>query len=156
VSIDLFLRSLPCFRSTDERRQEFLDLLRTYPKEDLIRAAWDIGYDPVADEGEDDVHGAVVAHVIGAFDDVDWSANDVATCKWDGMDYYVVITGGLSCGDDPMESSRQFQIVGIACDMLVGGEKLWALMLRWAREDYAAKQTPGMFVIVTEEGVTCS
>lgn len=141
----LILMTVPFFKVTDERKQKIRDFLADEPA--IYLAGFGEDY-CLFDDAEDDtfadydrynvVQRQAAARFVGAklYEDVllslecsEW--RDTCNMRLVGMNYAVLISGGLSWGDDPTDACRRMQYVNAY-------RPLWELLMGFAQEDYVA------------------
>lgn len=108
--------ALPKIRLTAARIKKLHALVKDVPYQD----------DPdCADERRDELHeyiDSLIEHVDG---------REVGELWFEGMDYMVWTTGGMSCGEPPTDAYEPFSEVA---------EAFYDVMLVWAREDWKKEQ----------------
>jgi len=130
MGADLILMGVPQAELTDSRRAAIRELLNKFSDRDLKDIAEFTGQ---LDAGDEYVTAAerramimdAVEHVLGAPD-----RRDVSAVRFPGMDYAMLLTGGMSFGDEPSDSYAYFETVASI-------DELYDLLLKWAREDAA-------------------
>ena len=143
MGADLYLSSLPHAELTDERKDELEEAIEkvadndvlSFNKDFLCMELPDLGaLDMAYGEGSEDkalaalVREHILVNACEALECAD-DPRDVASISYPGMEYRVLITGGLSWGDTPTESCRTFD----ACS---GFEPVWDTIEKWAKADF--------------------
>jgi len=127
----LLLAAAPACDPTDARTEELEAALKAVPVKELLdnlgfTAAY---YDAESkSETEEVICEILIDHVIGAFHNVR-EGRDCVSVIFPGMDYYMLITGGMSWGDDPTDTYEKL----ILLECLPSS--CYDLLLKWARQD---------------------
>ena len=135
MGAELLIAFTPLCRFTQARDKAFRQLIDGLTPDDLYRFIECLG-DELDDDGasEDGKVETSKKHLLGQVDDlakaVESHESDI--CRWEGMDFHVLITGGLSWGDAPTELFDLF-------NQFAAVEALWEQLLEWAREDFRNK-----------------
>jgi len=133
MGADFLCTSMPYAKITLEREQELKDIVDALNDDDdnsdvafLRETTLGVGDDEPLDDIKKRLHEAV--RIMEWDDPVEYRA--IAICGWDGMDYEVILTGGMSWGDEPTDVFEDITI-------LSGCEPIYKKLLQWAREDFA-------------------
>jgi len=143
MGADLYLSSLPHCNLTDERKEKIKDLIDSVPDKEILAYNEDYLCEELPDlsqmdmaygsGSEDEALATVVRQVImdNTFTVLEEADNprDVGSIFFPGMNYRILITGGMSWGDAPTEAANYF-------DKVSGFEPLWDLLQSFAAEDF--------------------
>ena len=142
MGADLILNSIPFCQLTEERKKKITEaveavedkLILAYNEEHLFveldLAAMDVAYGPGS---EDEALAEVVRQDIldACFESLELgdSPRDMAVISFPGMDYRILVSGGMSWGGDPTDG----------CELLSkfdGFDPLWDLLQTFSEEDF--------------------
>jgi hypothetical protein len=142
MGADILLYALPHCELTDERRDKITKAVEAVSDKDVLDYNEDYLHMELPDLGDMDMaygEGAeleamatlVRADILDAcfevLEHVD-NPRDMASISFPGLGYRVLMTGGMSWGDNPTESSNYL-------DKLSNFDPLWDLLQKFAEED---------------------
>ena len=133
MGADLLLCWTPFCGDTPERREEFKRSLRKLSDAELVDECKDT-LDWLIEDSESDTEAAEAIRdtMLQAFREYGEN-RECCSISFPGMDYEMLITGGMSWGDRPTESFREVEILGaVPADT-------YRLLEKWAKEDFAAR-----------------
>ena len=131
MGADFLYATVPCFTLTPERERQFTEMLNQHFADgtdmDWLRDR--AGLDQ--DDEEEVSNAALLAAVLDAIHRVRDShgSREVSYLSLSGMDYAVMITGGMSWGDSPTEAFDSF------CLLEELPDDMYQQMIAWSRED---------------------
>jgi len=143
MSADLYLSSLPHCQLTDERKEKITELVDSVSDKEILAYNEDYLSEELPDlsmmdmaygsGSEEEALATVVRQLIleNTFTVLEQSDHpgDVGSIFFPGMNYRVLVTGGMSWGDAPTEAADYF-------DKVSGFEALWDLLQSFAEEDF--------------------
>lgn len=120
MGADFIYGVLPSCDVTDERRKELEDTINGFTEfEGMAEDRFE-----TIDEMKESMLAAVETY------DNSENRRDCSLLHLPDMTYNAVITGGMSWGDNPTEAEDDFNI-------LADSSTVWALLEKWAKEDWA-------------------
>jgi hypothetical protein len=143
MGVDIRLYSLPHCELTDERREKITEVVEAVSDKDILDynenficiELPDLGdMDMAYGEGSETealstlVRTEILYACFEILKDAD-NPRDMASISFPGMKYRVLMTGGMSFGDSPTESSDYF-------DKLSNFDPLWGLLQTFSEEDF--------------------
>ncbi len=141
MGADLLLSWTPFCASTAERQEEFTASLRQLPDAELVDECKDSLWGLLDDREIDyktNVSGAaqfIRSEMLRVFCEVGEN-RECCGISFSGMDYQMLITGGMSWGDAPTESMPDIDTLGaVPADT-------YRLLEKWAKEDFAKLRQP--------------
>ena len=134
MGADFCACGVPLCELTEERLTALRAVMADYTDKEIITIAEDwVSLDP---DYLEELSEAGKAHVLRrhfvdrALESISYLDSRCASpIRFDGMDYAVLLTGGMTWGDAPTEAYETFMEVCAA-------NKMWKLMQTFAREDY--------------------
>ena len=143
MGADLYLSSLPHCKLTEDRKTKITELVDSvsdkeilaYNEDYLCEALPDLSaMDMAYGSGSEDealatvVRQAILDNTFTVLEEAD-NPRDVESIFFPGMNYRVLITGGMSGGNAPTEAAAYF-------DKVSGFVALWDLLQSFAAEDF--------------------
>ena len=126
----LMLAAAPACVPTDERCDELEKALREVPaKEVCDNLGHTVAYYSFEDgKTDEEIKEFLIDEILGAFHNVR-EGRDCVSAIFPGMDYYMLVTGGMSWGDSPTDTYDKL----ILLECLPS--PCYDLLLKWARQD---------------------
>ena len=131
MGADFLYATVPCFTLTPERESQFIEMLNQHFADgtdmDLLRDRALLERDDVDEVSNAALLDTVLAAIyrVRASD----GSREVSYLSLSGMDYEVMITGGMSWGDSPTDAFDCF------CILEELPRNMYQQMIAWARED---------------------
>ena len=143
MGADLYLSSLPHCQLTDERKEKITELVDSVSDKEILAYNEDYLSEELPDlsmmdmaygsGSEEEALATVVRQLIleNTFTVLEQADHprDIGSIFFPGMNYRVLVTGGMSWGDAPTEAADYF-------DKVSGFEALWDLLQSFAEEDF--------------------
>lgn len=129
MGADFTAAAVPYFQKTPERTEEFFRVV----KEEVFKEDSDVAIECIVNAAGIDDHPIPLEVCYAARDALDWidaSYRCIATFRLPEMEYYLLVTGGMTHGDFPTEMMGDFVVLSSL------GKRVWELMVKWAKEDF--------------------
>ena len=124
--------TVPCFTLTPERERQFTEMLNQHFADGTAESLRDRVELELFDE-EEVSNAALAEHVVAKLQEADAcrqrGSREVSYLSLSGMDYEVMITGGMSWGDSPTDAFDSF------CLLEELPRDMYQQMIAWSRED---------------------
>ena len=142
MGADLYLTSLPHCDLTDERKVKIKELIEGTTDTEVLGFNEDFRFIELSDEKNPsslskeehdmelakEVREDVLDACLSILRDAD-APRDMGSISFPGMEYHVLMSGGMSWGDPPTESCDLF-------DRCENFGNLWGLLQKFAEEDF--------------------
>jgi hypothetical protein len=134
MGADFLYATVPCFTLTPERERRFTEMFNQYIAElDGTTASFRDRFELESDLDPELANAALLDAAVTAMRQSDFDrqhgSREISYLSLSGMDYDVMITGGMSWGDSPTDAFDSF------CLLEELPSSMYQQLIAWARED---------------------